>query len=283
MKSVARSCLAFLLFLLLPVGPVGAEAGAVEVKDGKLLFSFGTMYVPPGLNWAATETDDGKVYVGRSADLRIVVGTWNQSREVDNVVGMSLLQDDLVVHLENAPNLKLKKTLISPYPWPESVEMRFDRTCVYLGSDAEKTLLVAVQGQNAEQVANAVTGSFKESIPARRHGQRKSGASRIHSMLGTAATLLLLAGFLVPAILGVYVNRRKNATVYNPYFLGFCGLGVSLVGSLLFSWMMLSRFSWAGVGHYGAALGDNLAKFVFLFLLAFYFSRRWRENRESES
>jgi hypothetical protein len=275
--------MALLLFLLLPLGPVGAEAGDVEVEDGKLQFSFGTMYVPPNLNWAATESDGGRIYVGRSPEIRVVVGAWNRSSEVDNSVGISLLQNELVVHLENAPNLKLQQTLVSPYPWPESVELRFGRTCAYFGSEADKTLAIVVQGENAEQIANAVTGSFKESISVRRQGQRKNGSTRIHSMLGTAATLLLVAGFLFPAGIGLYVNRRKKEIVHNPYVLGFWGMGVSLVMSLLFSWMMLSRFSWTSFGDYGVNLGDNLARFVFLFLVTFYFSRRWRENREAES
>jgi hypothetical protein len=283
MNSVARSCIALLLFLLLPLGPATAESGGVEVKEGKLQFSFGTLYVPQELAWTAPKCEDGHIYVGRSPELRIVVGAWKRSSEVDNSVGMSLLQNDLVVHLENAPSLRLRETLVSPYPWPDSVELRFDRTCAYLGSDAEKTLLIAVQGDNAEQVANAVTASFKESISVSRQGQQKSGATRIHSMLGTAATLLLLAGFFLPAGLAHIVNRRKKEVLHNPYVYGFWGMTSCLVLSLLFSWMILSRFSWTGIGNYGEALGDNLARFTFLFLIGFYFSKRWQDRRDSES
>lgn len=278
MKRVAN-LVALLLSLMLSVGSISADTG-VQEKEGKLDFLFGTLYVPQDLIWDITETEDGKLFVGRAENLRLVVGAWQRSTEVSNTSGMKLLQEELVVHLENAPNLRLQETLLSPYPWPESLELRLNDTCAYLGSEAEKTLLIVVQGKNAEQLANRISASFKESVSVRRRGQEKSGAGRIRSMLGTSTTLLLLAGFILPAGLSLYANRRKK-TAHNPFIFGLWGLGGGAILSLLFSWMMLSRFSWTRFADYGATLGDCLARFLFLFIVCYYFSRRWRENRET--
>ena len=64
------------------------------------------------------------------------MAAWDRSSEVNNTTAMEALQKDLVVHLENAPNLKLQETLVAPYPWPGSVELRLDKGCAYFGSDA---------------------------------------------------------------------------------------------------------------------------------------------------
>ena len=279
MKSAIRPPVALLLMILLLTIAAWADSPEVTENEGKLEFSYGTLYVPQGLTWSRDKTDDGVVYLGRSPNQRIIVAAWDRNSEVSNTTAMEVLQKDLVVHLENAPNLKLIETLVAPYPWPGSVELRLDKGCAYFGSDAGKTLMIAVQGEKAEETANAVSASFKESISVRRRGQEESGAARIHSMLGTATTFLLLAGLLLPAGLAAFVNRRKKED-YNPFTWGLWGLGSPLVVSFLFSWMMLSRFSWAGFADYGMAFGDSLARFVFLFLVTFYLSRRWQQNRD---
>lgn len=282
MISAFRPPLALFLLTLLLTMTVWADSPEVKESEGKLEFSYGTLYVPQGLIWSRDKTDGGVVYLGRSPTQRLLVAAWDRQSEVDNTTAMQVLQKDLVVHLENAPNLKLLETLMAPYPWPGSVELRLNQGCAYFGSDAGKTLMIAVQGEKAEETANAVTASFKESISVRRQGQEESGAARIHSMLGTSTTFLLLAGFLLPAGLAVFVNRRKKED-YNPFIWGIWGLGSTLVISLLFSWMILSRFSWAGLPDYGMAVGDSLARFAFLFLVTFYFSRRWQQNRDISS
>ena len=281
MKSVFRALVPLILTFLL-TGAAWADSPEVKESEGKLEFSYGTIYVPQGLSWTRSESDGGVVYVGRSTSQRILVAAWNRNSEVDNATAMQLLQKELVVHLENAPNLKLQETLQAPYPWPGSVELRLDRGCAYFGSEAEKTLMIAVQGDNALETANAITASFKESVSVRRQGQEKSGAARVHSMLGTATTLLLLTGFLLPVGVAVFINRRQKED-YNPFIWGIWGLGATLVVSLLFSWMMLARFSWSGFADFAMVLGDSLARFTFCFLVAFYLSRRWQQSRAANS
>ncbi|MFA7479329.1 MAG: hypothetical protein WC314_02415 [Vulcanimicrobiota bacterium] len=274
MNSVWRLLAALLFFMLLPGLPARADSGEILEKDGKLEFSFGVIYVPQDLSWTRDKTEEAQIYVGRSATQRVVIAIWRKGVVVDNPTAMSLLQKDLVVHLENAPSLQLKETLVAPYPWAGSLELRLGGTCAYLGSEAEKALMVVVQGENPEATANAITGSFKESVSVRRQGQEKSGAARILSMLGTATTFMLLGGLILGGGVALFINRRRRVS-NNPFTWAVWGLSGTLVIAILFNWTILSRFSWAGFGDYGRVLGDGLARYVFLLLIVLYCSRRW--------
>ena len=270
----------FLLFLLL-LSPVWADSSSYHEERGRLTFPFGTIFVPDGLQWDESELKDGRVYVGRSAQTVLVVGAWERRLEISPTEGMKLLQNDLLLFLENGASLKLEEAKTAPFPWPDSLEMKLDRGSALVGSEGENTMMIVVQGPSSEKTAVAVAASFKEDLSVRRQNRRVAGASSIHSLLGTAATLALLVGLLVPALICLFGNRRKG-TAHNPFLYGGRGLVVSLVFSLLFSWFMLSRFSWVGFADYGRSLADNLVRFAFLLVVTIYFSKRWEKNREFE-
>ena len=96
-------------------------------------------------------------------------------------------------------------------------------------------------------------------------------------MLGTAATFLMVFFTLVPIGITLFVNRRKK-TAHNPFRYALMGLGIGSCCAMAFNVMMLRRFSWAGLGDHGEALGGVIARAIFLGLIALYSLRKWHHN-----
>lgn len=269
----------FLIYcLLLLTIPVFAQTSTPE--NGKVSLDFGELYVPKDLNWEQ-KSEKLQVGVGTGENpLRVAIAHLKGTTEVENATAVKLYEEHLRGPLElgSEGSTELEEALLAPYPWPGSLELRVREeqpTAVYVASGSNRTLLIGVTGPNAYQTANRIAASFKENLETRRSEQaQQGGASGILSHLSTGSTFILLLGFFVPMGVTLFVNRR-NKTSKNPYKRALQGLCAGLVLALLFNFVFLSRFSWAGSVQQAQALGSTLARFALLFVIGVYLSSRW--------
>ena len=274
--------LALLIFLTSSV--VLAESSSLKSIDkGLISLPFGALYVPGGFIWSEIADGDQMTLIGRNEESQqlLVVVSLNEEHDLESNNSVELVEK----YISQAQNparvspLRIKNQLSAPYPWPGSLELRLDGTTpesIYIGSGSGHTLLVSATGSKSEQLANFVTGSFKESFNSSRASQVKNGIARkYHSMLGTASTFLLSLSVLIPLGLTLFRNRREKKN-FNPFLAGLKGLALGFVIILIFDVIILYRLSWAGAGDYLQALGTSLTRAIFLSIIAAYFSRQWQ-------
>ena len=255
----------------------------VQEERGQLSLPFGAIYVPPDLVWQKSQVEDGLLLVGKGRDLTVAVVALEVPHKIDTSVAVALVDKYLDTTLPKIQDkLQLQEVLGAAYPWSDSLELRLQREppiSVFVGSGSGKTLVVTALGDSGPEVANGISGSFKENFSVRRESTVRGSAEGILSMLGTASTMLLLLALFLPMGIVVFGNRRLGERK-NPYRMGIVGLTAGLVLCFLLDYMVLSNFSWAGFGDYASAMGGGVARYIFLMILTVYFYRRWKEDLE---
>lgn len=249
----------------------------------------GELYVPTDLQWSKHESEGQVVYSGtRDASIAVIVCDLARATEFEGDSAIQLIQEQLAAPLNlDLASVEQTDSLSAPYPWPESVELRLllppdkKRATAYLASKSGHTLIICTLGEDSPAQANVIAASFKPNLTVQRKSEVREGSSaRIQSMLGTAATLLLIFAAAVPIGITLFVNRRKKLR-HDPFRNALIGIGVGSVLAAGFDYTVLSRFSWASVGDHGEAFGGVLARAIFLGILALYFSRRWQQNLDA--
>ena len=305
----------WILLLLLLVGPVSAEeAPRWDHEGGQLKLDGGTLYVPPTLSWESLPHDSGLVLLGtQSGSATVCIAFLDKPLELSNATALELLKEHLINPFKNraqqadtlasvggtrelspaeksvkellsfGDTLPLREVVSASYPWEDSLEVRLDTVIpvsCYVSSGSGKTMIITALGLQGPETANSIAASYKEKLAFRRNSQaRENSAPQIQTLLGTGNTFLLIFCLFVPMALVTIFNRKKGVN-HNPFDKGIKGLFAGGLLALIFSYILLSRFSWAGVGDYAQAFAGIAVRFVFLLLVANYFSKRWGSRFE---
>lgn len=247
---------------------------------GRVDLASGTLYVPRDLEWSEREVQNGTILHGKGSATDLYLVTLEGGTEVNLETASALIQEHLQDVL-GADHSVIKESLPVAYPWPDSLEIRFADSSVYVGSGSDKTLLITATGKDGPTLANSVAGSFKESYQSRRDSQIKGGAAdKILSLIGVSTTLILLGTAGLFAALALLGKRKGRATV-EPMLAGLVGLGIGLALSVAFILASLPRFTWAAKANYATLISGVTGKFVFLLLIGGYLWKRQSDKTKA--
>ena len=305
----------WILLLLLLVTPISAEeTPSWSQEGGQLKLDGGTLYVPATLHFESLPNNGGLVLVGAgSGSETVCIVLLDKPFELSNASAVDLLKEYLIAPLKDRAQkadslasvgssrelsladksvkeilslgdaLPLREVVSANYPWDDSLEVRLDTVIpvsCYVSSGSGKTMIITALGPQGPETANSIAASYKEKLAFRRNSQaRENSAHQIQTLLGTGNTFLLIFSLFVPMALVTVFNRKKGVN-HNPFDKGIKGLFAGGFLALVFSYVLLSRFSWAGVGDYAQAFAGTAVRFVFLLLVANYFSKRWGSRFE---
>lgn len=280
---MTRRCRLILVLLSLALA-FPALAEPLSTPSGVLKIPSGEIYGPSDLHWTQDKTPQRASYrATRHGELRAVVVDLPRETELKDAGALELLKTELGHELGlDLTSLELRKSLLAPYPWPDSVELRLllppkkEKACAYLASGSGHTIMVCAIGPDADNQANVMSASFKESFDLKRNYLAQTGHSKaIAGPLVTGATFFMILSLLAPIGVTIFSNRRHSKK-HKPVRSGLIGLGVGLVLALTFAYILLERFSGIQAFDFARVFASIVGRGLFLGIITAYFGKRWK-------
>lgn len=281
-----------LLPILLLLGVLcGSAIAQPASRDGVLKTESGEFYGPSTLEWTAKVSETKSVYRGTEGKvLRVLIVDLPGKSDLKGPGAQSLFKAEVGPELGvDIAQLEMLESLVAPYPWPNSVELRMklppDKrlSTAYIGSASGRTIILCTFGSGSVELANSMAFSFKERFQLKREWQAKNNhAKAIVGPLATGATFFFLLAIIGPVGITLFFNRRHHGK-HNPFLIGMYGLAASFGAALLFGYILLDRFSGTQTSDYFEVFGNISGRAIFLAVLTGYASKKWREKHDALS